>query len=101
MPWNDRRSHEPSKYPAEEASLARAAAPRTPDLDPRVAALISARSRDGGLARSITSPASIAPPPTATTSGLKTLTNPASPPQPRPGLLQHPEREIVAPLREV
>src|SRR5687767_2682131 len=78
----------PSKYSPEDTSLASAAAPRTPDLGPRVATLTSARSREGGLARrmtslraalSMSSPASMTPPPTATTSGLKMFTNPARP----------------------
>src|SRR5215211_5162757 len=81
-------SQPPSRYSPEDASLASAAAPRTPDLGPRVATLMSARSREGGLARSMTSlraalstssPASMTPPPTATTSGLKMFTNPARP----------------------
>ena len=75
-------------YSPEEGSRASAAAPRTPDSGPRVASLISARSREGGRARRYTSsagglqdqlPAATTPPPTATTSGLKMLTKPASP----------------------
>ena len=95
----------PSKYSPEEASRARAAAPRTPDLGPRVATFTSARSRDGGLARratslraapSINSPASMAPPPTATTSGLKMFTNPARPtPSHLPVSLEDRERHRV------
>src|SRR5215210_789653 len=83
----DKERQEPSTY-SPDSSRARAAAPRTPDLAPKVASCIWTRSREGERARRWTSlragsrmssPALATPPPMAITSGLKTLTKPASP----------------------